>query len=93
MPTTSSKSDGADHEPDDEWKEQFKKRIEEGLQSMVTDAKESLAAELRKAPDIPETCMRLEADYKQTVQTIRNLASEQYWIANVINAAGQRASR
>ena len=46
---------------------------------MVTDAKENLAAELRKAPDTPETSMPLEADYKQTVQIIRNLASEQYY--------------
>ena len=76
--TTFSQSDGVDCEPDDEWKEQLRKRIEEGLQSMVTDAKENLAAELRKAPDTLETRMRLEADYKQAMQTIRSLASEQY---------------
>jgi hypothetical protein len=40
--------------------------------------KENLAVERRKAPDTPETRMRLEADHKQTMQTIRNLASEQY---------------
>ena len=74
----SSKPDGADYEPDEEWKVQLRKRIEEGLQSMVADAKENQAAELKKAPDTPETRMRLEADYKQAMQTIKALASEQY---------------
>jgi hypothetical protein len=78
VPPTFSKFDGADYEPDDEWKGQLRKRIEEGLLSMVTDAKENLAAELRKASDSPETRMRLEADYKQAMQTIKNLASEEY---------------
>ena len=76
--TSSFKPDGVDYEPDEEWKVQLRKRIEEGLQSMVADAKESQAAELRKGPDTPETRMRLEADYKQAMQTIKGLATEQY---------------
>ena len=76
--TASSKPGGADYEPDEEWKEQLRERIEEGLQSMVADAKENQAAELKKAPDTPEARMRLEADYKQAMQTIKSLASEQY---------------
>lgn len=76
--TTSSKPDGADYEPDDGWKKQLRKRIEEGFHSMIADAKENQAAELRKGPDTPETRMRLEADYKQAMQTIKGLATEQY---------------
>ena len=76
--TTSSKPNGADYEPDDEWKAQLRKRIEEGLQPMVADAREKLAAESRKTPDTPEIRIRLEADYKQAVQTIKNLAIAEY---------------
>jgi len=76
--TTSSKPDGPDYEPDEEWKLQLRKRIEEGLQSMVADAKESQATELRNSPHTPETRLRLEASYKQVMQTIKGLATEQY---------------
>ena len=68
----------ANYEPDDEWKVQLKSRIEDGLQSMVADAKENHEAELRKASDDPETRTRLEVDYKQAMQTIKSLATEQY---------------
>ena len=77
-PTTSPKPDGADYEPDREWKAQLRKRIQGGVQSMVADAKENLAAESRKTPNTPETRMRLEADYKQLMQTIKDLAMEEY---------------
>ena len=73
--SSTAASNGVDCEPDDAWKEQLRKRIEEGLQSMVIDAKDNHASELIK---MPEARMRLEADYKQAIQTIRNLASEQY---------------
>ena len=76
--TTSSKPDGADYEPDEDWKLQLRKRIEEGLQSMVADAKRNHATESRKAPDTAETRIRLEASYKEAMQTIKNLATEQY---------------
>jgi hypothetical protein len=45
---------------------------------MVADAKENLAAESRKTPNTPETRMRLETDYKQLMQTIKDLAMEEY---------------
>ncbi|KAF8157088.1 hypothetical protein B0H34DRAFT_859663 [Crassisporium funariophilum] len=78
--TTSSKHDGADFEPDEEWKRQLRKRIEEGLQSMVADAKESQAAELRRAVVSAEDRLRLEAEYKQAMHNIKSLANEQYQI-------------
>ena len=77
-PSSTTTSNGFDCEPDDAWKEQLRKRIKEGLQSMVADATENHAAELSKAPNTPEARMRLEADHKQTMQTISGLASEQY---------------
>ena len=77
-PTSTATSNGVDCEPDDAWKENLRKRIEEGLQSMVADAKENHATELSKAPDTPEARIRLEADYKDAMQTIKSLASEQY---------------
>ena len=76
--TTPSSPDAADYEPDEEWKKQLKKRINDSLESMVSDAKESQAAERRKGPDTPETRLRLEADCNRAMQTIAALASEQY---------------
>ena len=75
---TSAKADGADFEPDETWKQQLKKRIEEGLKSMVQDAKDSQTAELRKAVVTPEVRLRLEDEYKQAMNTIKSLANEQY---------------
>ena len=77
-PSSTTTSNGVDCEPDDAWKDQLRKRIEEGLQSMVEDAKENHATELSKAPDTPEARHRLEADYDQAMKTIKGLASEQY---------------
>jgi hypothetical protein len=79
-PSSTTTSNGVDCEPDDAWKQNLRKEIEEGLQSMVADAKENHATELSKAPVTPEACMRLEADYQQAMQTIKGLASEQYKI-------------
>ena len=77
-PSSTTAPIGVDCEPDDAWKEQLKKRIKEGLWSMVVDAKENYATELSKAPDTPEARMRLEVDYKEAMLTINGLASEQY---------------
>ena len=76
VPTTSS--DGVDYEPDNEWKAQLWETIAEGFQLLVADAKESLVAERRKAPDTPETRICLEADYNQAIQTLKTFALEQY---------------
>ena len=75
---SSTTSNGVDCEPDIAWKENLRKRIEEGLQSMVADAKENHAAGLSKAPDTAEAHMRLEVDFREAMQTIKSLASEQY---------------
>ena len=75
---TALKPDAADYEPDDLWKHQLKKRIEESLQSMVKDVKESQAAQLRKEVVTPETRMRLEEEYKLAMANIKALANDQY---------------
>ena len=77
-PSSTTTPIGVDCEPDDAWKEQLRRRIQDDLQLMIVDANEDLATELGKAPDTPEARMRLEADYKQAIQTIYGLASEQY---------------
>ena len=76
--STTTTANGFDCEPDDEWKQNLRKRIEEGLQSMVEDAKENHATELSKAPDTAEAHKRLEDDYKDAMQTIRSLAADQF---------------
>jgi hypothetical protein len=77
-PSSTTATNGVDCEPDDDWKENLRKRIEEGLQSMVEDAKENHARELRKAPDTTEARIRLEDDFKDVMQTIKSLAFEQF---------------
>ena len=76
--STTTTSNGVDCEPDDEWKQNLRKKIEEGLQSMVEDAGESHAIEMIKAPDTPEIRKLLEDDYEDAMQTIRNLAADQF---------------
>ena len=76
--STTTTSNGVDCEPDDAWKENLRKRIEEGLKSMVADARDNHATELSKAPDTTEARTRLEADYNEAMRTIKSLASEQY---------------
>ena len=77
-PSSTTTSNGVDFEPDDAWKDELRKRIEEGFQSMVADKKDNYASELSKAPDTPEVRRLLDADYNQATQTIRGLALEQY---------------
>jgi len=70
--------DDADFEPDDEWKRQLRKRIEESLESMVKDVKDNQAAQLRKQVVTEETRLQLEDEYKQAMVNIKTIASEQY---------------
>lgn len=72
------KPDDADFEPDDEWKRQLRKRIEESLESMVKDVKDNQAAQLRKQVVTEETRLQLEEEYKQAMVNIKTIASEQY---------------
>ena len=84
MPTVSIPSnpvlspDDADFEPDDGWKRQLWKRIEESLESMVKEVKENQAAQLRKEVVTEETRLRLEEEYKEAMVNIRGIANEQY---------------
>ncbi|PPQ67746.1 hypothetical protein CVT26_007034 [Gymnopilus dilepis] len=76
--TSLRKSDASDFEPDEEWKRQLRERINKGLEAMKQDAKENQAAQLRKAPVSAEDRMRLEAEYKEAMKTIKLLGDEQY---------------
>ncbi|KAF8908610.1 hypothetical protein CPB84DRAFT_1843500 [Gymnopilus junonius] len=76
--TVSYKPDASDFEPDDEWKRQLLERIDKNMESMIQDARDSQAAQLRKAPVSHEERMRLEAEYKQAMSDIKKFATEQY---------------
>ena len=76
-PSSTTTSNGVDCEPDDAWKENLKKKIEEGLQSMVADAKQNHSNELSMAPDT-EARIRLEAEYQEAMKTIKGVASDQF---------------
>ena len=76
--SSTTSSSGIDFEPDNKWKEDLRKRIEEGFRPMVADLKDNHATELSNAPDTTEARIRLEADYKETMNKIRSLTNEQY---------------
>jgi hypothetical protein len=75
-----NKHSNVDFEPDEEWKSQVKKRIEDSLESMVSEVKEKQAAELRKAVVTPETRSRMAEDYKQAMNNIKATATKQYQV-------------
>ena len=70
--TTSSKPARPDNEPDKGYNQG--KGSMRAYQSMITDAKKNQAAKLEKVPDTPEARMRLAADHKQAMQTIKSFA-------------------
>ena len=78
--SNNNKLSNVDFEPDEEWKSQLKKRIEDSLESMVSEVKENQAAELRKAVVTPETRLRIAEDYKQAMNNIKAIATEQYQV-------------
>jgi hypothetical protein len=65
-------------EPDDTWKTKLKEQIEDGLRSMVMDAKKSLEDKLKEAPVDFEQREKLADEHHQTMRSIRRLAQEQY---------------
>lgn len=67
-----------DFEPDEEWKTQLKKRIEESLDSMIKEVKEKQAAELRKEVVTSETRLRIAEEYKEAMSNIKNIANDLY---------------
>src|ERR1700722_1951782 len=67
-----------DLEPDDEWKQEMRKDIENGLRSMVDDAKRVLNQELEAAV-VDETRRNfLTAQHLETMKTIRGIAMTQF---------------
>ncbi|KAF8999178.1 hypothetical protein BDQ17DRAFT_1183037, partial [Cyathus striatus] len=67
-----------DIEPDEEWKARLKRSIEEGLQSMVEDAKDNLEESLRQTGISDEDRDRFKADYAHIMRNVRKLATESY---------------
>ncbi|KAF9041324.1 hypothetical protein BJ165DRAFT_1612892 [Panaeolus papilionaceus] len=72
------KRDASDYEPDEQWKADLWKQVESAFESMINDAKEDQAAQLRKAVVTPEERIRLEDEYKKAMATIKGLKKEQY---------------
>jgi hypothetical protein len=68
-------------EPDDEWKQQLKDRIEGELKFMVKDAKDSMDNKLRHAPLGPIERQRLVEEHSQAMSNIQKLALESFQIA------------
>lgn len=85
----SRSSDAAEFEPDDEWKEQLKKKIEGELTSMVQAAKDTQTEELKRGPISPSDRDRLELEYQKAMKNIRTIADEQY-VAELNRERNQR---
>ncbi|RDB27545.1 hypothetical protein Hypma_003819 [Hypsizygus marmoreus] len=78
LSSSSQKRDELDVEPDKAWKDALKQEIEDGLKSMVQDAKKNLSDELAKAPVSVEERERLTAEYHQAMSNIRAIATEAF---------------
>jgi hypothetical protein len=74
----SRSSDAAEFEPDDEWKEHLKKKIEGELTSMVQAAKDTQMEELKRGPISASDRDRLEHEYQKAMKNIRTIADERY---------------
>lgn len=85
----SRSSDAAEFEPDDEWKEQLKKKIEGELTSMVQAAKDTQMEELKRVPISASDRDRLEHEYQKAMKNIRTIADEQY-VAELNRERNQR---
>ena len=76
--TPSSKRDGADFEPDDEWKRKLKQDIEQSFKSMIQSARDNQQVQLIEGNLSQE---ELDHEYKRTLHNIKGLAEEQYQLA------------
>ncbi|GLB39217.1 hypothetical protein LshimejAT787_0603790 [Lyophyllum shimeji] len=76
--SSSRKGDALNLEPDKEWKDALRAKIEAGLSSMVQDAKKNLQDQLEKEPVSPERREELTREYHQAMTNIRALAEETY---------------
>lgn len=79
--TASLKRGQIDIEPDKVWKDGLRMRIEEGLQSMVDDAKKARDGEISKLRPNDTHREHLLREYDQAMTNIRDLAEEQFQIA------------
>lgn len=66
-----------DIEPDEVWKTQARKRIEEGLKEMVKEAAKVRDTALATAQTETDT-VRVQADWEERMNTIRNMAQTEY---------------
>ena len=77
-PTPPPERDGADFEPDDEWKRKLKQDIEQRFKSMVQEARDNQQVQLMEGNVNRE---ELDHEYKRTLHNIKGLAEEQYQLA------------
>lgn len=70
--------DDSDFEPDDIWKRQLRKRIEDSLASMIKDVKDNQENRLRKEVVTEHTRLQIEDEYKQAMVNIKSIATDQY---------------
>ena len=75
---TSSECEGADLEPDEEWKRKLKEDIDQSFKSMIQEARDHQQVQLKEGNVSQE---RLDVNYKQTLHSIKALAEEQYLCA------------
>jgi len=85
----SRSSDAAEFEPDDEWKEQLKKKIKGELTSMVQAAKDTQMEELKRGPITSSDREFLELEYQKAMKSILTIADEQY-VAELNRERNQR---
>ncbi|KAG6906101.1 hypothetical protein DXG01_015930 [Tephrocybe rancida] len=68
----------AELEPDKAWKDALQAKIEDGMATMVEDAKNSLQSELDKGPVSEERREALTQEYQRTMHILRALAQDTF---------------
>ncbi|KAG5641344.1 hypothetical protein DXG03_005457 [Asterophora parasitica] len=74
------RGDVFDNEPDKAWKDALKAQIEEGLSSMVADAKKNMQDELDKEVVTPHRRDELTREYNAAMKNIRDLAEDTFQV-------------
>ncbi|KAG6906573.1 hypothetical protein DXG01_013112, partial [Tephrocybe rancida] len=70
----------AELEPDKAWKDALRAKIEDGMATMVEDAKKSLQSELNGGPVSEERREALNQEYQRTMHTLRALAQDTFGV-------------
>ncbi|KAG6903967.1 hypothetical protein DXG01_013591, partial [Tephrocybe rancida] len=70
----------AELEPDKAWKDALRAKIEDGMATMVDNAKKRLQSELNKGPVSDERREALTQEYQRTMHTLRALAQDTFGV-------------